>query len=399
MRDYVTGSKEFLLMPKTWKGGCMFSRTVAKARSATADLKDRSKPLLVHQPLPAGNQARLRSIARQAAAKQDGPAEAEPAPAAQPEAVPAAPAPMPSVSPTPEQGSATSGTIPDIRTPPGQGRSTGSETAAAGARVAADPASPDAVPVTANFNIRFSQPEVVLSAGGKYDPVVSGVTMGTFSQPGGRAVTPFGSEYYEPAFTGISYAFAGGKCTISGTLDTICPWGTNAGGKTNVPSATDPVVTKDKFTQIRSDLTPGAVSPFKSPRTQFYSQSLVERHEKFHGTDDLGWTTGTGIGIVKTKLEAGSVATATAAADVARVVDQARVKLIAENLDWYQGGGASHDSFAGEIRAYADGRPLYQALADAVDRQGAALSTPAPAPGLSPAVPPPPPPPAPHAAP
>jgi hypothetical protein len=377
----------------------MFYRNVAMARSATADLNDRSKAHLVHRPLPAGNQARLRSISQQAAAKHDGPAEAEPAPATQPETVPAAPAP--SVLPTLDQGSATSGTIPDIRTPPGQGRSTGSETAAAGARVAADPASPDAVPVTANFNIRFSQPKVSISGGRKYDPVVSGVTMGAFSQPGGRPVSPFGAESYEPAFTGLSYAFAGGKCTISGTLDTICPWGTNSGGKTDVPSATDPVVTKDNFTQIRADLTPGAASPFKSPRTQFYSQSLVERHEKFHGTDDLGWTTGTGIGIVKTQLEAGSVATATAAADVARVVEQARVKLIAENGTWYQGGGASHDSFAGEIRAYADGRPLYQALADAVDRQGAALSTPPPAPGVSPAVPPPPPPPAPapHAAP
>ncbi|MGA2046968.1 MAG: hypothetical protein ABSG96_04720 [Terracidiphilus sp.] len=378
----------------------MFSLHVAKDRSATAELNRNSKAPVAHSPLPAGNQARLRSIAQLAAAKHDGPAEAEPVPGTQSAAVPAAPAPMPGAASAAEPGSGTSGTIADIRTPPGQGRSTTSESAA-GPRVAADPASPDAAPVTANFNIRFSQPKVAVSGGGKYDPVTSGVTMGAFSQPGGRAVNAFGKEFYEPAFTGISYAFAGGKCTISGTLDTICPWGTNAGGDTDVPSATDPVVTKTSFPQIKADLTPEAASPFKSPRDQFYSQSLVERHEKFHGTDDLGWTTGTGLGIVKTQLEAGSVAAATAAADVARVVDQARVKLIAENLTWYKGGGASHDSFAGEIRAYADGRPLYQALADAVDRQGAILSTPAPAPGASPAqpAPPPPPAPAPHPAP
>ncbi len=377
----------------------MFSSPVAKTRAA-ADLSSKSRPPAPHRPMAAGNQARLRSIAQPASAKRDG-GQAEPTPVIHPEAVPALP---PAALPTPEQGGAVNGTIPDIRTPPGQGRSTSSETAAAaaaGARAAADPASPDAVPVTANFNIRFSQPQVAIAGGGKTDPVVSGLTMGTFSQPGGRPVSPFGEESYEPAFTGISYAFAGGKCTISGTLDTICPWGTNAGGRTDVPSATDAVVTKDNFTQIRADLTPGAASPFKSPRTQFYSQALVERHEKFHGTDDLGWTTGTGLGIVKTQLEAGSVAAATAAADVAHAVDQARVKLIAENLTWYKGGGASHDSFAGEIRAYADGRPQYQALADAVDRQGAILSTPAPAPGLSPVGPPPAPPPvpAPHPAP
>ncbi len=204
--------------------------------------------------------------------------------------------------------------------------------------------------------------------------------MGAFSQPGGRPVSPFGEESYEPAFTGISYAFAGGKCTISGNLDTICPWGTNNGGDIDVPSATAPVVTADKWQAIHDDLKPGSTSPFKSPRNKYYSQALVERHEKFHGTDDLSWTTSTGIGFVKSTIEAGSVASASAAADVATLVDKARTKLIAENLKFYKGGGADHDSFAGEIRAYADGRPEYQKLADAVEVQGRKLAAPPPAP-------------------
>ena len=32
---------------------------------------------------------------------------------------------------------------------------------------------------------------------------------------------------YEPAFTGISYACAGGKCTVKAKLDVICLCGTN----------------------------------------------------------------------------------------------------------------------------------------------------------------------------
>ena len=228
--------------------------------------------------------------------------------------------------------------------------------------------------VVADIRLDFSQPKTDRRSDGKHDPVVSGVSVGAFSQPSGRAVSPFGSEYYEPAFTGISYAFAGGKCTISAKLDVVCPWGTNAGGRTDVPSATDAVVTKAKWPDIKADLQPGAASPFKSRRTTYYSQSLVERHEKFHGTDDEAWTSASGLGIVKAHLEAGTVASASAAADVPTLVDAARVKVISENLKWYKGGGAAHDSYVGEIRAYADGKASYQKLADDVETQGKSLA-------------------------
>jgi hypothetical protein len=186
-------------------------------------------------------------------------------------------------------------------------------------------------------------------------------------------VSPFGSEFYEPAFKGISYTFAGGKCTISAKLDVVCPWGTNAGGRTDVPSATDAVVTKTAWPNIKADLQPGAASPFKSLRTKYYSQSLVEKHEKFHGTEDNSWTTSSGLGIVKAYLEAGNVASASAKTDVDTLVNGARTKLISENLKWYKGGGAAHDSYAGEIRAYADGKASYQKLADDVEKHGKTL--------------------------
>jgi len=317
----------------------------------------------------------------------------------QAESIPAAPtvdsAPQPEPT-NPAPGA--SGTIPDIVTPPYEGKVTEPEISVPKADQAAG-----RVPVAVNLSMGpLQQPKLdANSAAGKYDPVASGVSMGTFSQPGGRAVSPFGAEFYEPAFSGISWAFSGGKCTISAKLDPICPWGTNAGGDIDVPSATDPVVTAATWKAIHDDLQPSATSPFKSPRTKYYSQALVERHEKFHGTDDLGWTTSTGIGFVKTSLEAGSVTAPASAADKARVdtdvanlLNTARTKLIAENLKFYKGAGADHDSFAGEIRAYADGKAEYQKLADAVEAQGKKLAAPppvpAPAPGVFPPSPPPP---------
>jgi len=279
---------------------------------------------------------------------------------APPQIEPTKPVPTPEVS--------VSGTVPDIKTPPEEGRRTGEE------ELTADLHTPGGVGnVVADIQLSFSQPKIDRLGVGKDDPVVSGVAIGSFTQPGGRAVSPFGAEFYEPAFTGITHAFAGGKCTITASLDAVCPWGTNAGGRTDVPSATDAVVTKANWPTIKADLQPGATSPFKSRRTTFYSQSLVEQHEKFHGTDDNGWTTSSGLGIVKAQLEAGTVAPASAAADVSTLVNGARIKLISENLKWYKGGGAAHDSYAGEIRAYADGKSSYQTLADAVETHGKTL--------------------------
>ena len=264
----------------------------------------------------------------------------------------------------------TSGTVPDIDTAPEEGRVTGEE----GVEDKADlPAPRGKGNVVANLQVNVTHPKAGRSGGGKQDAVVSGAAVGAFSQPGGRAVSPFGAEYYEPNFSGISYAFAGGKCTINATLEVICPWGTKDGGRTNVASGTDAAVTKDNYAAIKADLAPGPASPYNSPRKNYYSQALVERHEKFHGTDDDGWTRSSGIGIVKAQLEAGSVAAASAASDVPALLNGARTKLISENLKWYKGSGATYYAYAGEIRAFGDGKDQYQKLADDVEKQGKAL--------------------------
>jgi len=325
--------------------------------------------------------------------KQDSAGNEESKTAATPE--PSAPVPQTN---TVQPGPVASGTVPDVVTPPGEGKTTEPEMS-----ISAADLPQGRIPVVANLGIGpLQQPEANdVSASGKHDAVSSGVSLGTFSQPGGRAVGAFGEEFYEPAFSGISWAFSGGKCAITAKLDPICPWGTNSGGDTDVPSATDPVVTATTWKAIHDDLQPASTSPFKSPRTKYYSQALVERHEKFHGTDDLGWTTSTGLGVAKTSLEAGSVTPPATPADAARVgadvtnlLNTARTKLIAENFTFYKGAGTDHDSFAGEIRAYADGKTEYQKLADAVEAQGKKLAAPppvpAPAPGVFPPSPPPP---------
>ena len=274
----------------------------------------------------------------------------------------------------PESGTASpegqlSGTIPDVVTPPGQGRNTGEEYKELPAEI-----TPGGTPnVKVDLALRFRRGGEVGGGVVKHDPVASGVAMGGFTQPGGKAVPAFGEESYEPAFKNIAFTHAAGKYTISGTLDINCPWGTDSGGNIDVPSGTDAVVTKANYAAIVADLTPAAASPFKSPRNSYYSQKLVERHEKFHGTDDNAWSIGSGLPIVKAHLEAGSVSPGSAAADVAALVESARIKLVSENMKYYKGGGADHGSYAGEIRAYTDGKAEYTALANAVDAHGKTL--------------------------
>lgn len=259
------------------------------------------------------------------------------------------------------------GTLPDVETAPGEGRETGVE----------EPAEDLAMPtgagnVVADIQVSFNQPRSAVS-NGKFDKVLSAVLPGSFSQPSGRKVKPFGSEAYEPSFTGVKYTFGSGKCVISANLDLSCPWGTNAGGHTDVTSATDKVVTKKSWPAIKKDLEPSSKSPHKSPRNKYYSQALVEKHEKFHGTDDHQWTVASGLAITKQVLEGANVSKWSANLVVPGLLDNARKKLISENWKYYTGGGSSHSTYAGEIRAYADGRPHYQHLADAVEKHGKTL--------------------------
>lgn len=258
--------------------------------------------------------------------------------------------------------------IPNVVTVPGSGYWKGGE------ELLEDVSVPKGVSnVVADLKLNFIQKKTSLPVEGKEDSVSSNVLLGNFTQPGGKRVSPFGSESFEPAFTNVNCKFSGGNCLLKAQLDVECPWGTNAGGRVDVPSATDTVVTKNNWTQIRDDLMPSSKSPHKSPRRKYYSKALVERHEKFHGTDDFKWVKTSGLGIVKLFIEAGNISSKKPIPQAQKLLQKARRKLINENLKWYKGGGTSHSSYLGEIRAYADGKPLYEKLAKGVEKHGKTL--------------------------
>lgn len=289
-----------------------------------------------------------------------------------------APQATPEVSAQPEGEGQLAGSIPLI-TGPGLNKSKGdlddlgriaeASQAATGTATGAR----GGVPVVLDLDVSFdNSPGTGSATTQKQDPGEGSFNL-SFSQPGGRAVSPFGSEFYEPEFANVAWKLEDGKCKISADLKINCPWGTADGGKIDVPSGTDSVVTKDNWQQVRDDLKPSSASPHKSPRTQYYSKSLVERHERFHGTDDWGWSQSSGVALVNAKCAATNINAGSAAAQVTSLMQTCRQLLISENFKWYKGGGSSHDSYAGEIRAYGDGKPHYAALATAVETHGRTL--------------------------
>jgi hypothetical protein len=189
-------------------------------------------------------------------------------------------------------------------------------------------------------------------------------------------VKPWGQAFFEPALSGIKYAVANDKCTIAATLDVVCPWGFTLPPVPveDVPSPKAPVVTLSTYRAIEKDLRPSTTSPFKSPRHHYYSQSLVERHEKFHGTDNFDWVKSAGLGVVKRIFETYSVRPDQADADVKLLAAFVLAWCCDYASKYYAGSGKTHDEYAGEIRAYADGRWLYDGLADGVVARGSALA-------------------------
>jgi hypothetical protein len=214
--------------------------------------------------------------------------------------------------------------------------------------------------------------------GGKNDKVASGVKLGSLSQPDDGKVDAdsFGTEKYDADFNGVSHSFAKKVCTISGMLDVTCRWGARNRGRKDVPSGTSPVVTAESWPDIKKDLTPAKDAPYKSPRKEYYSRDLTERHEIFHGKEDFDRTKSTGMGIVKASLEKNTVTPKNAATKIPKILKEAKDAVKKDVKDYYEGGGTDHDSYAGEIRAYLKGKPDYEALADAVEKHGKTLRIP-----------------------
>jgi hypothetical protein len=236
--------------------------------------------------------------------------------------------------------------------------------------------------VAADIGLNFTQPKKDGVGGGANDKVASGVGIGTHTQPPGKTVEEkadevvFGSTSYESSFSGRSHKFSHHVCTISAKLDVSSPWGTRGEGRTDVPSATDGVVTARTWPKIKSDLMPIDDPPFSSPRDKYYSKKLVEKHELFHGTDEFGWTQKSGLGIVKESLEAETVTVKGADKEVPVLLSTAKGKLDDAREKYYKGHGKDHDTYSGELRAYSNGVGAYRKLAADVEKQGKSLGGP-----------------------
>jgi hypothetical protein len=151
------------------------------------------------------------------------------------------------------------------------------------------------------------------------------------------------------------------------------PVGVAAGGRTNVPSATAPVVTASTWRLVASDLTPSGATPNRSPRSTYWAEDLTWTHELFHFNEFNGFLR-TSFGSFETTIEgsgyteAVSGASDTEAAGLGRKAADLRTRLLAA---WNQ--AKTNMSPAMEDRAYDAGASQYQARGDAVrTRAGAA---------------------------
>ena len=203
-----------------------------------------------------------------------------------------------------------------------------------------------------------------------------------YEQPNSLTPSPFGSMSPSFEFTDVEWTVSGSTCNVTGKLMCHYPWGVAGGTRLDVPSATDGVVTdedhassgKKVWETIVDDLTPSSTSPYKSRRSHFWSESLTARHEQYHGTDDYAWITSTGLPDAQTYIQSQTASSGSTEAEVNRIVETAR-RQIAQGSDEYYGLPAAHSDREGEIRAYGDGKDLYQSLADAVQERGEALGT------------------------
>jgi hypothetical protein len=239
-------------------------------------------------------------------------------------------------------------------------------------------------------NFTFNNPQTELSDNADLhaaDTVAVESVGNAFANPGNKPTSPFGSESFIASYKGLTWKATksdkGGDDTvnISFTLDINCPWGVNSGGKTDVPSGTDSVVTiephssgKKVYEQIMADLTPALKEKsWVAPRSHFWSQAICERHEKLHSTDDKAWAEGAGKQVVIDYLKGKTVAHDKIDADLKTHMDNAMKTMQTANFNFYKGGATSYYSYAGEIHAFGDGKQPYLDLVADVKKQGEKL--------------------------
>lgn len=221
------------------------------------------------------------------------------------------------------------------------------------------------------------------TGGGKYDTVTSGATV-KWSGPGGKKVDPFGEESFSASYGGVKWTqeSATSPIKIDFKLNAKCAWGAKSDGQKDVTSGTSSLVKADTYQDIISDLTPELKEKsWRAPRSNYWSKAICERHEKFHSTDDKQWVEGAGKNHMLAFLDNQTIdltdkerkSKSAVGKKVKGVLDQGIEDLQNANFDFYTGGAGSYLSYAGEERAFGDGKQPYLDLVAAVKTQGEKL--------------------------
>ena len=196
-----------------------------------------------------------------------------------------------------------------------------------------------------------------------------------WDNPGGAAVDAYGEEQFKPGYTALSYKKKGNKIKVNFTLDIKCPWGVNSGGSKDVASGTDALVTKDSYQKIAKDLMPKKKEKcWVEPWKKYWSESIAERHEKYHSTDDKKWAKKAGKKVVTDYVKKQSITGGNIAKKLKIIMKKAMTAMSNANWDFYTGKKGSYFSYSGEVRAYKDGKKHSVKLAKAVTKQGKKLA-------------------------
>jgi hypothetical protein len=200
-----------------------------------------------------------------------------------------------------------------------------------------------------------------------------------YSNPQDRTPSPFGEMVPSYTHKDTKWKAKRDKVTVDFTLKLKASWGVSGGSATDVPSATDAVVTtathasgKKVYEQIVEDLTPVRSDSWRSPRSFYWSRALTERHEKYHCSEEERWSKSKGRRVATRYLQSRTVSVANTAAGLSTLLDNAMVEIQTASDDNY-GASLAYIQRPGEKRAFADGRSRYKALANAVKRQGRRL--------------------------
>lgn len=195
----------------------------------------------------------------------------------------------------------------------------------------------------------------------------------TITRGGVNVGSNFGlCEGYYPSFRNIRVTDNGSSASVTATLRMEVNWdtkrGTGPNSEVNISSATARVINQGNYTQVADDLTPNMGDlGGRPPRSGFWSQSLTERHERFHATDN--------VNKVRSQIPAATRWLGTQRLPTYPVVGvldsdvEAKLNTALQNQiinPWvtYMTGNPA------EVRAYGDGAGAYRTLAEAIRNKG-----------------------------